>query len=429
MTTRISTLANGLKIVTDTIENVETAAIGVWVGVGTRSETASNNGISHFLEHMAFKGTSNFTARQIAEKIESVGGHLNAYTSRECTAYYARVLSETLPIAVDILADILQFSLFNEEELEKERSVIIQEIGQTYDAPDDIIFDYFQSTAFPNQSIGLPILGSTEVVNSLSRETIKDYMRQHYSASQMTLVATGRVNHDQLVKLAEEKFCHLPSESIKNIQPASYQGGDFRQTRDLEQVHFALGFPGVPLGDDDYYKSAVLSTLLGGGMSSRLFQEVREKRGLVYSICSFTSCYSDVGLFGIYASTGESQTKELIPAVCEEINKVSSTLREDEIQRAKTQLKAGLMMALESTSARCEQLANQMVIYGRPLATAEIIDRIDAVDVNEVAQLAQRIFSYSPTVSSLGPINRLESYEKIQERLLPSSLALKKIAI
>ncbi|WP_085784685.1 M16 family metallopeptidase [Candidatus Nucleicultrix amoebiphila] len=428
MTTRISTLANGLKIVTDTLDSVETAAIGVWVNVGTRNEKTEINGISHFLEHMAFKGTTKHSAKQIAERIESLGGHLNAYTSRESTAYYARILAENLPTAVDTLADILQFSVFNSDELERERAVILQEIGQTYDTPDDIIFDYFQGTAFPDQPLGRPILGSIEVVNSLTRETIKDYMQHAYAASRMTLVAAGKVDHDALVAMAEEKFQHLPHESIVEVAPAKYVGNDFRQARELEQVHVVLGFPGVALGGHDYYTAAVLSTLFGGGMSSRLFQEVREKRGLVYSICAFASSYSDAGLFGVYAGTGANEVKELIPVVIDEINRLPDSLKEEEVQRAKVQLKAGLMMALESTSARSEQLANQMTVYGRPLAIAEIIDRIEAVNVQNAAALARSIFANKPTFAALGPIQNVESYDCIQTRLGKDSLK-QKIAI
>lgn len=417
MTTKISTLENGLRVVTDTIDSVETAALGVWVNVGTRNESKNINGISHLLEHMAFKGTVRFSAREIAERIEAVGGHLNAYTSRESTAYYARFLAQDMPLAIDLLSDILQFSVFQEEELERERAVILQEIGQAQDSPDEAVFDEFQRTAFPNQPIGRPIAGTEDIVRSITRETLKKYMESHYAASSMILAAAGKVDHDEIVGLAEEKFSHLQQQNTLLVEPAHYEGGDFRRNRDLEQVHLILGFPGLPLGHTDHYTAALLATVLGGGMSSRLFQEIREKRGLVYSIYSFVSSYSDVGVFGLYAGTGEKEVSEMLPVICEELNQFPLSLKGPEIERAKAQLKAGLMMALESTTTRCEQLAQQMMVYGRPLSPAEITDRIEAVEPEHIAQLAQTLFSQKPTLTALGPLKNLEPYEILEKRL------------
>ncbi|MBV9829819.1 MAG: insulinase family protein, partial [Alphaproteobacteria bacterium] len=307
MTTQLATLSNGLRIVTDNIPTVDTVSLGLWVDVGTRHEAPEINGVAHFLEHMAFKGTERRTARDIAEEIEAVGGHLNAYTSRESTAYYAKVLKDDMPLALDILSDILLHSTFDPGELERERTVILQEIGQANDTPDDIIFDQFQERAFPDQAMGRPVLGAPEIIRRLKREAVIGYLRDHYGAARMVLSAAGNLDHERLVALAERLFAELPAERPLATEPARYGGGDAREERELEQLHLVIGFPGVPLGDPDYYAALVLSTAFGGGMSSRLFQEVREQRGLVYAIHSFAHSYRDSGLFGIYAGTGEEE--------------------------------------------------------------------------------------------------------------------------
>jgi predicted Zn-dependent peptidase len=417
MSVQVSTLANGLRVVSETMERVETVSVGVWVGVGTRNEAPEVNGLAHFLEHMAFKGTGRRSARDIAEEIEAVGGHLNAYTSRENTAYYAKVLKEDAALAVDVLADILQNSTFEEDELARERDVVLQEIGQSNDTPDDIIFDHFQTTAYPSQPIGRPVLGSAEIVRSLSRPMLFDYVAEKYQAPSMVLSAAGRIEHAALVELAEANFAGLPAGDSASPVPASYQGGDYRESKELEQVHLLLGFPGLPYGDDDYYALGVYSTLLGGGMSSRLFQEVREKRGLVYSIYSFSSSYRDGGLFGIYAGTGETKVAELVPVVCGEVRAVAEAVSDEEVRRARAQMKAGLLMSLESTGSRAEQLAQQLLIFGRPIPADEVIAKIDAVDAEAVQRVGARVAAGSVTCAALGPIGSLETYDKVAARL------------
>jgi predicted Zn-dependent peptidase len=398
-----TTLPNGLRVVTDSIPHVETITCGVWVDVGARHEPAEINGISHVLEHMAFKGTARRSALQIAEEIEAVGGYLNAYTSREATAYHARILKSDIPLAIDILADILQNSTFDAAEFEREQSVIIQEIGQTYDTPDDIIFDYFQETCYPNQPVGRAILGTAEIVRSLVPHQVEAYLKDHYGARQMVFAAAGKLDHQHIVQLVENKFASLPLDRPKETIPAIYQGGTFHQSRDLEQTHLIMGFEGVPFGHPDYYAASILSTILGGGMSSRLFQEVREKRGLVYSVYTFSANYQDNGIFGIYAGTNPKQIDELLPVVHKELDRFSKTLELVEMNRAKAQLKAGLMMGLESTTARCEQLANHMLIYGRPLTSDEILAKVDAVTSDHVTSLANRLFTSPMTLTTLGP--------------------------
>lgn len=417
MKVNITSLDNGLTVVSETMPHLQTATVGVWVGVGARDERADQNGVSHMLEHMAFKGTSRRDAYAIAAEIEAVGGHLNAYTSRENTAYYAKVLKDDMPLATDIIADILQHSAFDPAELERERTVILQEIGQAEDTPDDIIFDHFQETAFPNQSMGRPILGSAELVRSFSRDQVAGYMSQHYAAPGMVLAATGNLDHAALIDLAETHFTGLSSDPATLREAAAYQGGDFRKTDDLEQVHFLLGFDGASYAAEDYYPVSVLATLLGGGMSSRLFQEIREKRGLVYSIYSFASSFSDSGMFGVYAGTSPSDIAELAPVVCDELMKVTQSVEDEEVDRAKAQLKASIMMSMESSGSRCEQIARQWQIFGRILGPEEILAHINEVDASMVIAAARRVFASRPTVAAMGDLRGLESYDQITARL------------
>jgi len=414
---RVTTLDNGLRVATDAMTSVETVSVGAWVGVGARHEAPEVNGVSHVLEHMAFKGTKRRTARAIAEEIEAVGGHLNAYTSHENTAYYAKILKDDVGLATDIIADIFQNAVMDPEELTRELAVIVQEIGHAHDTPDDIIFDHLQETAFPDQSLGRSVLGSAERVLAMPRQTVIDHMRGHYSAARTVVAGAGRTDHDTLVELAEQHFRALPPDQPTGGDEARYVGGDYREQRDLEQVHVALGFEGVPFDDDDFYALSVFSTLFGGGMSSRLFQEVREKRGLAYSIHSFQSSYSDSGLFGIYAATGEADLGELVPVLCDEFSRACEAVGEDEVVRARAQLKAGMLMSLESTSARCERLARQLLVFGRIVPLAEVIAKIDAVDARAAAGAAKRIRASRPVLAALGPITQLEGFERVAERL------------
>ncbi len=407
MDVKVTTLENGLQVVTDRMPNVETASLGAWVDVGTRDEKPSINGISHLLEHMAFKGTSRRNAYDISAEIEAVGGHLNAYTSRENTAYYAKVLKDDVPLAVDLIADILQNSTMEPEELERERAVIIQEIHQSHDTPDDIIFDYFQETAYPDQAMGRPVLGTAELVKSMDRDTVLAYMQGHYSGSRMVFAAAGNLEHDKVVKLAEAAFSKLPEKSELKRELPVYTGGDHRDERDLEQVHLVLGVNGLSYLDDDFYTASVLSTLFGGGMSSRLFQEIREKRGLVYSIYSFLSSYTDGGLFGIYAGTGADEVKELLPLIRDEMLRLHDGITDDEIGRARAQLKASILMSLESTTSRCEQMARQIGIYGRPMTVEETVEKIDAVSAKGLKDVAERLVTGPVTLTAVGPCAQL----------------------
>ena len=413
MNVQTTRLENGLRVVTHTMDAVESVSVGVFVDAGTRNEPAEINGVAHLLEHMAFKGTKRRSAMQIVAEIEAVGGHLNAYTTRETTAYYARVLKEDTALAVDILADILQNSVFDETELARERSVVLQEIGQSHDTPDDIIFDHFQATAFPEQPLGRPVLGDAERVRNIPRDAIRDYMKNTYSSQGMVLSAAGMIEHAQLVSLARALFTDLPGQSPVADDKADYAGGAYLEDRDLEQVHLALGFPGVGLHDEALYAASVLSTLFGGGMSSRLFQEVREKRGLAYSIHTYCAHYSDCGVFGLYAGTGEAETAELMPVLCEEIRRLAGSLDDEEVRRARNQLKAATLMSMESTGARAEQIGEQTLIYGRAIPVDEIVRRIDAVDTAAVAEVARRIFAGRLSLAALGPLSRMTTYDSL----------------
>ena len=415
-TIRVTTLPNGLRIATDTIATVETAAVGVWTNCGSRHETEPVNGVAHMLEHMLFKGTPRRTALAIAEEMEAVGGHMNAYTGRENTAYYARVLKQDVSLAVDILADVLQHSLFAPEEIDRERQVILQEIGQTLDTPDDIVFDYFQAAAFPGQAIGRPVLGTVETVSGMSSQALRGYIDAHYAPSRLVVAASGAVDHDWLVDEAERLFTHLPDHRAPPMEAAAYRGSEIRVESDLEQVHLVLGFEGIAMLDPDYYAAQILSTILGGGSSSRLFQEVREKRGLVYTIQSFLGDSADCATFGIYAGTGEDRLDELMPVLCDESVKALAGFTPAEILRGKAQLKASMLMGLESTYARAEMLALNLLTYDRPIPLAETLARIDAVDDEALARVANRIFSSTPTLTALGPVKKLESYDRIAAR-------------
>ena len=415
---QVTALPGGLRVVTDAISGLETTSIGVWVDTGSRDESLEINGVSHLLEHMAFKGTERRSARAIAEEVEAVGGHLNAYTSSEQTAYLARVLKDDVGLAVDILADILQNSTFDEAELTRERAVVVQEIGQTRDTPDDMVFELFQEAAYPEQPLGRSILGTVERVGGFARETLMAYMAERYRAPRMVVVAAGAVEHASFVDRVGAAFAALGSGEGAAPAPAQYAGGELRSERDLEQVHLVLGFNGVAYDDPRFYTAQVYSTILGGGMSSRLFQEVREKRGLAYAVYSFTSSYIDGGTLGVYAGTGASELATVVPVISDELTKLASAqVDERELARARAQLKAGLIMSLESSMARCEQLGRQMLIFGRPIPPAELLAEIDGVDATALQDFARGLLDAGPPVlSAIGPLASLESYDTIASR-------------
>lgn len=405
MCINVTTLENGFRIATENVETVDSITMGIWTGTGSRFEEEHENGIAHFLEHMIFKGTEKRTALQIAEEVESVGGYFNAYTSREKTAYFVRMLADFTDLGLDILGDILLNSTFNEEELEKERQVILQEIGRSFDTPDDIIFDHAMINCYPDQRVGWPILGSVDTVNAISRSMLKDFIGRHYKPERMVLAATGKLNHDEIVEKAEKMFGHLkPSDAERQTEKANYQGGGwFVDERQLEQIHITFGFQGISIKDDLFYASNIFSTIMGGGMSSKLFQEIREKRGLVYSVFSFKSCMEDTGTFGIYAGTGKEKLTELTDTVKELILETPGNINAHEFERAKTQLKASLLMGRESMMNRCEGLANHILTHNRPIPPEEMRAKVDAVTMEDIEKFASVIKSNDPAITIVGP--------------------------
>ncbi|GGD08298.1 peptidase M16 [Aureimonas glaciei] len=418
----ITRLSNGITVATETMPHLESAALGIWVKAGARDETESEHGLAHLLEHMAFKGTSTRTARQIAEQIEDVGGELNAATSVETTSYYARVLKDDVPLAMDILTDILIDSNFDEAELEREQQVILQEIGAAEDTPDDIVFDHFQETAFARQIIGRPILGTRQTVKSFTPASLRSYLAKHYSPDKMIVSAAGAVSHEDIVRRVTEAFgsaaVALPAAAETPRPIAAYTGGDFRETRDLMDAQMVLGFEGRAYYARDFYASQVLSLILGGGMSSRLFQEVRETRGLCYAIYAFHWSFSDSGIFGVHAATGEEELAELAPVIIAELMKAAEGIREEEVTRARAQMRSSLMMSQESPASRAGQIARQLLFNGATISNTELMDRLSAITAPRLSELAARTFlGKAPTLAAIGPVAQLPSMEEIVSQL------------
>ena len=419
MSVELTRLPSGLSVVTDRMPHLESATLGVWIGAGSRDEAPDEHGISHLLEHMAFKGTKRRTARQIAEAIEAVGGDLNAATSVESTAYYARVLKADVPLALDVLSDILSEPAFDAEELRREQNVIVQEIGGMEDTPDDLVFDRLQETAFPKQAVGRSILGTPETVRSFTSARIRDYLGRNYRAPDMLVAAAGAIEHKAIVEEAEQRFASFIGPAAPAPEPATFRGGTRVESRDLEQVHIALALQGLAVRDETLYSLQVFTSVLGAGMSSRLFQEVRENRGLCYAIHAFHMPYADTGLWGLYAGTDEADAPELMRVVIDQVAKATETLNETEIARAKAQMKASLLMALESSEARLGQLARQMLAYGRPIPLDEIVAKVDAVTVDSARAAGVALIGRSPpAIAALGPGNGLESTAAIAESLV-----------
>jgi predicted Zn-dependent peptidase len=419
MSAEVTTLKNGINVVTETMPHLETASLGVWVASGSRDEKHDEHGISHFLEHMAFKGTRRRSARQIAEEIEAVGGDLNAATSAESTTYYARVLKADVPLAIDVLSDILSEPAFDPEEVVREQSVIVQEIGAVADTPDDLIFEHLQVTAFPDQPLGRSILGTPKTVRSFDGGKLRHYLGRQYRAPDIVVAAAGAVDHKAVVAEVEHRFASFNGPASAVPEAATFGGGTYVEKRELEQVHIALALHGVPLRDPSLFSLQVFSSVLGGGMSSRLFQEARESRGLCYSIYSFHAPYSDIGMFGLYAGTDAADTSELMRLIVDEITNTAETLSEVEIARAKAQMKAGLLMALESSGERVGQLARQMLGWGRPIPLNELVDKVEAVTVESARAAGRALIGRGrPAIAVLGLGSGLESAAAIAESLV-----------
>lgn len=414
MSLEITTLPSGLRVVTDRMAHMETASLGVWVGAGSRHEASHEHGLSHLLEHMAFKGTRRRSARAIAEEIEAAGGDLNAATGVEQTAYYAHVLAADTGLALDILADILTDSTFDRDELEREKGVILQEIGAVEDTPDDLVFDLFNATAFPEQPIGRAILGTPAGVAAFDRDSIGSYLASHYQGGGMVVGAAGAVEHARIVDEAATRFASLGDAATAPLaSSARYVGGDKRLKRRLEQAHIVVGWEGLSYADANHYALQVFANAVGGGMSSRLFQEVRERRGLAYSIYTFHWAYSDTGLFGFYAATGARDIPDLMPVAIDALAAATEDLSHDEVRRAKAQMKVSLLAALESPSARSEQIARQLLAFDRVLSRDEMIARVEALGLDEIKAAGRQALRTTPTVTAIGPVAKVLTPDRV----------------
>lgn len=417
MAVESSELASGLRVVTDAMPGFETASLGVFVAAGSRNEREEEQGLSHLLEHMAFKGTQRRDARAIAEAIESAGGDLNAATGVESTAFYARVLREDCGLALDVLADILTQSLFDPVELEREKDVILQEIAALQDTPDDLVMDLFNAAAFPGQPIGRAILGTPDIVAGFDRDAVQAYLSRHYGARALVVGAAGAVDHAQVLDDAERLFACLPLARPTAMAPATYVGGEALVAKKLEQTQVVIGFEGRAYADPQNYAAHLFANAIGGGMASPLFQEVREKRGLAYSISSFHWPFLDTGLFGFEAATSARQTRELVDVALACLADGAHSLTEADLVRAKAQAKVGLLTALESSSARAEQIARQTMIFGRVLTREEMIGRIDALSLEEVRAAGAAMLRSPPTVAILGGARKAPGAAEVAAQL------------
>ena len=416
-TTRLTTLPNGLRIVTEHMPGLKSASAGVWVMAGGRHERPEQNGIAHFLEHMAFKGTKRRSALQIAEEIEDVGGYINAYTSREMTAYYARVLEADVGLALDVIGDIVLNPAFEKKEIEVERHVILQEIGQVLDTPDDIVFDWLQEVSYPDQAFGRTILGPTERVSSFSRKDLQGFVKENYGPAQMILAAAGAVDHDAIVAQAEAIFGGLKARPQKAFEAATFKGTERREVKDLEQVHFAMAFDAPGYRHPDVYTAQVYAMTMGGGMSSRLFQKIREERGLCYSIFAQSGAYEDAGQITIYAGTSAEEIGDLAQLTVDELKRAEGDMSEAEVARARSQIKAGMLMGLESPSSRAERIARLLAIYGRVPEVDEAVARIDAVSMADVRRYAGQVTESGVALALYGPIEAAPTLDAIKARL------------
>jgi predicted Zn-dependent peptidase len=418
LTVQLHTLSNGLRVVTEHMPGLESTALGLWVSAGGRHEAPEQNGIAHFLEHMAFKGTKRRSALQIAEEIEDVGGYINAYTSREVTAYYARVLKDDVALALDLIADIVLNPVFDPREIEVERGVILQEIGQAADTPDDIIFDWLQEEAYPGQPLGRTILGPADRVRGFTRADFDRFVAQHYGPGQLILSAAGAVDHDEILRLAEARFGHLPASSQATPVPGTFAGGERREVKTLEQAHFTLALEAPGYRSDDLYTAQIYATALGGGMSSRLFQELRERRGLCYTIFSQVGCYDDTGMLTLYAGTSAAELPELVTLTLDELKRTTADMSEAELARARAQMKAGLLMGLESPSARAERLARVVAIWNRVPPLEETVERIDAVTLAGLREHAGALVGAGRAAMALyGPVSGAPDLAQVTARL------------
>lgn len=413
-----SKLKNGLTIITYNMSNVNSVTINLIVNVGSRYEQSSEIGISHFLEHMAFKGATTRSAKQIAEELDSIGGHLNAYTSHEQTVFHSKILNENCYKALEILAHIIQNSVFSKEEIAKEYQVILQEIAYVQDNPDELIHEKFYSSAYENQALGRSILGTHDSLDKFDREHFSNYVDKHYNAENIYLSVAGNISHEQVVEFAKKLFCSLKNKQNSHFEKVRYTGGHSFITKDLEQTTLVLGFESVPYFNiQQLYHTQVLALILGNGMSSRLFQQIREKLGLVYSIGSYNSSYYDSGIFGIYASTNHDKLPFLAEQLVNEIKKISTDIKDSEIDRAKIQLKTSIYMAQEKSSYKSEEIGKNFTVFGKYIPTEQTIEHIMNITKQDLINIANKRFVTKPTLSIIGPKPLAIDYQELCHKL------------
>lgn len=405
---RKTTLPSGVRIVTEAMPAFRSATIGIWADVGSACEAPERRGISHLVEHMLFKGTQRRTARQIAEEMDGVGGNLNAFTDKESTCYYAKVMDRHVPLAADVLCDMFLNSVFDPGELAKEQKVVLEEIKMYDDSPDELIHDLFIQTMWQGSNLGAPTIGFADTVTRVTANDLREHMREHYAPNGVVVTAAGNVDHDRIVEIFAKQLegfsgtCVLPVPESPQSRPST-----FFRTKDSEQAHVVLGTRGLCVRDERRYALSVLDTLLGGGMSSRLFQEIREKRGLVYTVYSFQASYRGAGLFGVYAGTSPQNVQECVNVVSEQFAQLRELpVGEAELRLAKEHLKGNLTLSLESTSSRMIRLGRSEFSLGRQLATEEIEERIEAVSADDVRELARELLAQDELgLCVLGPVD------------------------
>ena len=408
---RKTVLENGLRVITEAWPHTEAASVGIWVRTGSRDERPEENGLSHFIEHLVFKGTRRRSALDIVREIESVGGTINAFTAKEYTCFHARVLDKDLPLALDVLCDLLTEPLFDPVELEKERMVILQEIKMADDVPDDHIYDLFHRSFWGDHPLGLPIIGTKETVSSFSREQIEGFFRRRYTPERMIVAAAGHIEHEEVVREVEKRLGSIPPSDDHRPEPRAEggKGGVGVEYRELEQVHLCLGVRGIPYAHPNRFAGYVLHTILGGNMSSRLFQEIREKRGLTYSVYSFMNSYRDSGVLGVYAGTTKEELDEVIDLILRELRRMKAgEVEEREVQVAKEYLKGNMVLALESSDGRMSRLAKNEIYFGRHIPLEEALRELDRVDVERVLEASREFFNASFNLVLLGSLKEEE---------------------
>lgn len=398
------TLPNGLRIVAEQIPYVRSVALGIWIGTGSENETPSQNGISHFMEHMMFKGTKSRTARQLAEAFDEIGGHVNAFTSKEITCYYAKVLDQHFPISLEILSDMFFESTFLEAEIQKEKKVIIEEIRMVEDTPDDLVHDLLSDASMGSHSLGYPVLGNVENVQSFTRDDLIDYRDRFYNPHNVVIALAGNLPEDYLQQLETAFSRHQGDPVTASKEKPVFTPNIKTRQKATEQTHICLGLPGLPIGDPRIYTLVLLNNVLGGNVSSRLFQEIREERGLAYSVFSYHSAHRETGLFAIYAGTAHGQENEVVECIHRTLDQlVEDGLTPNELRKAKEQLKGSLMLGLESTNNRMSRLGRNELLLGRHLSLDEIVESVEKITLDDVNRLALELFSSPMSLALISP--------------------------